>query len=128
MSEFFQKSKRGRGRVKHEILDRYLKAFFAVQCQSKTWQGPVVYVDGFAGPGTYQTENANSNEDMGSPIVAYQAAADHSLIDNFKARRNTILLIFVEKNAVNARKLEETLTHLQSTKTSKVREVGKYTK
>ncbi|XP_037044334.1 uncharacterized protein LOC119080198 [Bradysia coprophila] len=126
MSEFFRKSKRGRGKAKHEILDRYLKAFFAIQCQSVTWDTPVLYVDGFAGPGTYKTEDENSNEEIGSPIVAYQAASEHTLIGNFNAKHNKILLIFVEKNAALCRKLEKNLARLQSTKTEVVREVVQF--
>lgn len=125
MREFFEKSKRGRGRAKHEILDRYLKAFFGIQCQCKSWEGPVVYVDGFAGSGTYQAEAENSNKEKGSPIVAYLAATEHSLIGKFKEKRNTILLIFVEKNKAHAEKLEKTLQQLQSKITPAVREVGK---
>lgn len=84
----------------------------------------MLYIDGFAGPGTYKGADENFNEEHGSPIVAYQAAADHSLIENFKKLKNTILLVFVEKDAEQSRKLEQTLKQLESTKTDLVKEIG----
>lgn len=122
---FFERSKRGRGNAKHAILDQYLKAFFAIQCQCRTWSTPVVYIDGFAGPGTYMTSDKNSTEENGSPIVAYQAATEHSLLSNFRERQNTIMLIFVEKKCEIATKLRDALTRIESTKSDAVKEIGK---
>ncbi len=126
MSEFFKKTKRGRGRAKHAVLDQYLKGYFAIQCQSNTWRTPVLYIDGFAGPGTYKSADENANEEIGSPIVAYEAATEHSFIDNFRKKGNTILLIFVEKNVDQAKKLKKVLKDRMRTKTDAVRKLGKF--
>lgn len=126
MSEFFERSKRGRGKAKHAVLDQYLKGYFAIQCQCRTWNTPVLYIDGFAGPGSYKAADDNSIEEMGSPVVAYKAATEHSLISNFRLKNNTIMLIFVEKNLDNFRKLKEVLTHLESTKADSIKEIGRY--
>lgn len=125
-NNFFEKSKRGRGRAKHAVLDQYLKSYFATICQCRTWNTPVLYIDGFAGPGTYKVEDNDCSEEIGSPIVAYQAAAEHNFIEKFKKLNNTILLIFVEKDVVQSRKLEKSLKQLESTKTDLVKEIGKY--
>lgn len=125
MSNFFEKSKRGRGRAKHAILDQYLKAFFAIQCQCKTWNDPILYIDGFAGPGTYVSADENANEEIGSPIVAYKAASEHSLIDNFRRLGNKILLIFVEKDKEKSKRLQRKLQELERETEDSVKEIGK---
>lgn len=123
MSEFFEKSKRGRGKAKHAVLDQYLKAWIGIQCQSTTWNTPVLYIDGFAGPGIYNT--VEGSEEKGSPIIAYNAATEHSLISNFIQMDNKIMLIFVEKNLETSIKLNEVLTRIELTKTDTVKETGK---
>ncbi|MEW5883841.1 MAG: three-Cys-motif partner protein TcmP [Armatimonadota bacterium] len=52
-------------RAKHEILRRYLGAWFRILASSFS---KLVYVDGFCGPGRYQGGEA------GSPLVAIEAA------------------------------------------------------
>jgi three-Cys-motif partner protein len=37
--------------AKHEILSRYLDAWFPILA---SWNTKVLYIDGFAGPGTYK--------------------------------------------------------------------------
>ena len=37
-------------KAKHQILEEYLKAWYPIL---SSWQGRVLYLDGFAGPGTY---------------------------------------------------------------------------
>lgn len=54
--------------AKHEILRRYLKAWFPILNQH---HGRVVYIDGFCGPGRY------IGGEPGSPLVALDAAAAH---------------------------------------------------
>lgn len=55
--------------AKHAILRRYLDAWLPIMTR---WNGRVLYIDGFAGPGRYL-----GGED-GSPIVALKAALEHS--------------------------------------------------
>ena len=55
-------------RAKHEILRRYLGAWFPIL---NTYHGRIVYMDGFAGPGEYE------GGEPGSPIIALDVAANH---------------------------------------------------
>jgi three-Cys-motif partner protein len=54
--------------AKHAILRRYLDAWLPIMA---SWNGRVIYVDGFAGPGAYE------GGEPGSPIVALKAALEH---------------------------------------------------
>lgn len=57
-----------RTRAKHEILRRYLQAWFPIM---DARVGKFVYIDGFAGPGEYK------GDEPGSPLIALEAAAKH---------------------------------------------------
>lgn len=54
--------------AKHEILQRYLKAWFPIL---GSYHHRIVYIDGFAGPGRYK------GGELGSPIIALNVAANH---------------------------------------------------
>ncbi|MBK9093979.1 MAG: three-Cys-motif partner protein TcmP [Anaerolineae bacterium] len=54
--------------AKHEILDRYLGAWFAILGSTNR---RIVYLDGFCGPGKYL------NGEPGSPIIALKKAMNH---------------------------------------------------
>lgn len=56
--------------AKHEILSRYLGAWFPIL---GSWQGRIIYMDGFAGPGEY------TGGESGSPIIALDVAANHPM-------------------------------------------------
>jgi three-Cys-motif partner protein len=75
--------------AKHAILKRYLQAWFPILShQSAIVRSPsqqILYIDGFAGPGEYE------KGEIGSPILALQAALEHSR--NFP---RPVRLIFVE--------------------------------
>jgi len=55
-------------KAKHEILRRYLKAWFPIL---NTYNKRIVYIDGFAGPGRYK------GGEPGSPIIALDVAINH---------------------------------------------------
>jgi three-Cys-motif partner protein len=74
-------------RAKHEILRRYLKAWFPILASQIRAQR-VLYVDGFAGPGEY------SKGEPGSPLIAIQTARDHDR--SFAAE---IHMAFIEKDS-----------------------------
>jgi len=57
-------------KAKHEILRRYLRAWFPIMSK---WNGRILYIDGFAGPGAY------SKDEPGSPLIAINAAKEHTL-------------------------------------------------
>lgn len=54
--------------AKHQILERYLKAWFPIL---NRYHGRVIYLDGFSGPGRYK------NGEPGSPIIALNVANSH---------------------------------------------------
>jgi three-Cys-motif partner protein len=76
---------------KHEILRRYFEAWLPIMA---SWNGRVVYIDGFAGPGKY------SNGEDGSPVVVLKAARDHT--NPMKAE---LVCIFVEDDVERWRHL-----------------------
>ena len=55
-------------KAKHEILRRYLGAWFPIL---NSWNGRIIYIDGFAGPGEYESG------EPGSPIIALDVAINH---------------------------------------------------
>jgi three-Cys-motif partner protein len=55
-------------KAKHEILERYLDAWFPIL---STYNQRIIYLDGFCGPGRYK-----GGED-GSPIIAIKKALNH---------------------------------------------------
>jgi three-Cys-motif partner protein len=78
--------------AKHEILRRYLSAWFPIMGAS---HGRIVYVDGFAGPGRY------SKGEPGSPLIALQVA-----LDQRKQSGGDIVFWFIEER-------DDRLTHLR---------------
>jgi len=70
--------------AKHEILRRYLGAWFPILSTSNR---RVVYIDGFCGPGKYK-----GGED-GSPIIALREALKHSE----RLKGNTVTFLFVDE-------------------------------
>jgi len=67
--------------AKHEILKRYLQAWFPIMSK---WNGRILYIDGFAGPGEY------SNGDPGSPLIAINTAIEHELKLNAELNATTL--------------------------------------
>lgn len=55
-------------KAKHEILRRYLAAWFPIL---STYHNRIVYIDGFSGPGRYK------NGEAGSPVIALDVAVNH---------------------------------------------------
>jgi len=58
--------------AKHDILRGYLGAWFPIM---SSWQGRVLYLDGFAGPGIYE------DGEPGSPIIALETLMTHGGVD-----------------------------------------------
>jgi three-Cys-motif partner protein len=83
-------------KAKHEILRRYLGAWFPILSK---WSGRIIYLDGFAGPGIY------TGGDVGSPVVALETAVNHTLLPRFQE----IKFLFIEKDKARAQKLKEVL-------------------
>jgi three-Cys-motif partner protein len=92
---------------KHEILRRYFEAWLPIMAR---WNGRVVYIDGFAGPGQYSL-----GED-GSPIVVLKAARDHTY-----PIRSELVCIFVEDDPQRCTHLKNLLDGLSSTLPSHIK-------
>ena len=86
--------------AKHEILRRYLNAWFPIL---GSYQGRVVFLDGFAGPGIY------SHGESGSPIVALRALLEHSYFPRLKSE---FVFWFLEPRRDRFESLQ-TRTHLR---------------
>jgi len=80
--------------AKHEILRRYLGAWFAILGTSYP---RIVYIDGFCGPGKYD------GGESGSPIIALREALKHSN----RLRISQVTFLFVDERA-------DRISHLQS--------------
>jgi three-Cys-motif partner protein len=80
--------------AKHEILRRYLGAWFPIL---STYNQRVVYIDGFCGPGRYK------GGEVGSPIIALDEAMKHSE----RLRNNKLTFLFMDERG-------DRIAHLKS--------------
>ncbi len=83
-------------KAKHKILEEYLNAWFPILSR---WNGRIVYLDGFAGPGKY------SEGEDGSPIIAINTILNHP---RFNPNSNLVFL-FIDKDKSRSKILTETL-------------------
>ena len=83
---------------KHELLRRYFEAWLPIMAR---WNGRVVYIDGFAGPGRY------SKGEDGSPVVVLKAARDHAY-----PVKTELVCIFVEDDPDRYSHLKHVLDEL----------------
>lgn len=81
-------------KAKHEILERYLDAWFPILAK---YNQRIIYLDGFCGPGRYK-----GGED-GSPIIAIKKALSHF----GKLKDREISFIFIDER-------KDRIEHLQS--------------
>jgi three-Cys-motif partner protein len=85
--------------AKHKILASYLDAWFPIL---NTYNGRLVYLDGFSGPGRY------SGGEPGSPIVALQSALAH----NTKLTCE-VVFFFIEERSDRADHLQSEIAKLK---------------
>jgi len=77
---------------KHRVLRAYLNAWLPIL---SSWQGRILFIDGFAGPGEYE------GGEEGSPQIAMRALYDHSAkIDA------DVVFFFIEKEKQRSKHLE----------------------
>lgn len=81
--------------VKHAILNAYLPAYFDIL---GSLHNRLVYIDGFAGPGSYSTPTGDTFD--GSPAHALRLVAQNA------KWRSRVYFIFVEQNKQHAQQLE----------------------
>ena len=83
--------------AKHQILDRYLAAWFPIMLHSTHWRS-ATYFDGFAGPGEY------SQAEDGSPLIALKRLLDNPVL---LAARCPVRFVFIEENQRRAEHLRQ---------------------
>lgn len=71
--------------AKHEILTRYLDAWFPILA---SWNTKVLFIDGFAGPGRYE------DGEPGSPLLAIDAASKRQNM----LKNSTVMFLFNESD------------------------------
>ena len=86
---------------KHKVLKNYLDAWLPIM---RRWNGRVLFIDAFAGPGIYA-----GGED-GSPIIALKSLIHHSAL---KRMRGEINYIFIERDLDRARHLEDVVKQMK---------------
>lgn len=85
--------------AKHEILRRYLSAWFPIMSQ---WNNRLVFLDGFAGPGAY------AGGEEGSPLIALKTLIGHAAFKAFGTGTEYIF-IFWEADRKRFQSLADTL-------------------
>jgi three-Cys-motif partner protein len=86
--------------AKHGILQNYLFAWLPIMSR---YNGRLVYVDGFAGPGVYE------GGEPGSPIIALNAYLEHAYRDRIDAE---LVYVFIEEDSRRVKRLKKELGRL----------------
>lgn len=84
--------------AKHEILRRYLGAWFPILGK---YNQRVVYIDGFSGPGRYK------RGEPGSPVIALREALKHSV----RLSNINLTFLFMDERADRIEHLENELAN-----------------
>ena len=79
---------------KHLVLEQYLKAWYPIMGK---WNGRILFVDGFAGPGEY------AGGEEGSPVVAMRVLYEHPSRSKMNAE---VVFLFIEKDRKRFEHLE----------------------
>ena len=82
---------------KHRVLKNYMDAWLPIM---RTWNGRVLFIDAFAGPGKY------ADGEDGSPVIALNSLIKHSAISRMRGEIN---YVFIEKDAVRANYLNDVI-------------------
>ena len=82
--------------AKHQILRKYWQAWLPIMSR---WNGRVLYIDGFAGPGLY------SGGEPGSPIVALDEAIGHKA-----SISSEVIFMFIEDSQERSEYLQALLS------------------
>ena len=82
---------------KHKVLQSYMEAWLPIMTK---WNGRVLFIDGFAGPGKYK------NGELGSPLIALRALTKHSARNRMNSE---IRYLFIEEDSERASNLEQLL-------------------
>jgi three-Cys-motif partner protein len=88
---------------KHKVLRAYLDAWLPIMA---SWNGRILFIDGFAGPGEYK------GGEHGSPVIALNALREHTAKKVFQGE---IGFIFIEKEQDRVDHLESVVAPLRAT-------------
>lgn len=88
-------------RGKHLVLERYMQAWLPIMTR---WNGRVLFIDAFAGPGEY------SGGEPGSPVIALRSLIDHRAKSRIRSEVN---YLFIENDPRRSKRLEEVLGDLE---------------
>ena len=86
---------------KHMVLQHYMGAWLPIMTK---WNGRVLFIDAFAGPGEY------SGGEPGSPVIALRALIDHPARNQMQ---NEINYLFIEKDPERKEHLDGVLSRLK---------------
>lgn len=92
-------------KAKHDMLASYLDGWFPILA---SWNGRVLFFDGFAGRGRY------TDGSEGSPLVALRRLVEHRAFP--KMRHREFVFYLVEANQDNAESLDREITALKAEK------------
>jgi len=102
-------------KAKHEILLRYLQAWFPILSR---YNERIIYIDGFCGPGRYK------GGELGSPLVALNVAINHS-----KEIKKELIFWFVDERQDRVDQLRKEIDSMNTPSHFKVDiECGKFAK
>src|ERR1035437_7730074 len=90
-------------KIKHAILRAYLHGWLPIMAR---WNGRIVFIDGFAGPGRYVDGSP------GSPIIALRALLEHRVFREPNVHRRFSFL-FIEERADRAESLRQEIALLE---------------
>ena len=88
-------------RGKHMVLQHYMGAWLPILT---SWNGRVLFIDAFAGPGEY------SDGESGSPVIALRALINHRARSQIRSEVN---YLFIEKDEDRSNHLEDVLRDLK---------------
>jgi len=100
-------------RAKHDILSRYLAAWFPIL---STWHSRIVYIDGFCGPGRYK------GGEPGSPLIVLDVALSHR-----KAMQGEVIFWFIDERQDRIEHVKQDLTKMETPAHFKIKiETGRF--
>ena len=85
---------------KHLVLEHYMGAWLPIMTR---WNGRVLFIDAFAGPGEY------SGGEPGSPVIALRSLIDHRAKGQMRSEIN---YLFIEDNSDRCERLAQVLDGL----------------
>lgn len=91
-------------RGKHMVLEHYMGAWLPIMTK---WNGRVLFIDAFAGPGEY------SGGEPGSPVIALRALIEHRAKHQILSEIN---YLFIEEDSNRSEHLEYVLSDLDGQK------------